>query len=82
MSKVNGAGAKEGRTNGLCCFWNWPCESPLSAHSHVVYITRRCNAQAYKMNAVRAFLLPKIARVNEKTAFSTGFIFEYALAAS
>ena len=51
-------------------------------HSHVVYNTRRCSAQAYSMNAVRAFLLPKMARVNEKTAFSTGFIFEYALAAS
>jgi hypothetical protein len=34
------------------------------------------------MKAVRAFLLPKMARVNEKTAFSTGFMFEYALAAS
>jgi len=73
---------KGGRTKGLRCFWNWSCELPLNAHSHVVYITSRCNAQAYNMNAVRAFLLPSIARVNEKTAFSTGFMFEYALAAS
>lgn len=59
------------RWKGLCCFWNWSCKLPLKVHSHVVYITESCSAQAYNMNAVQASLFPKIACINKKMALLT-----------